>query len=334
MATATLSESEIKSRQRNSIRWIVVILSLIAFLLLAVEIGTRLFVPRISHIESRIEREHSELLRSPTSSRPLVAVLGNSLLDSALQFDNVSQSLADTAEVRRYVIERTTYRDWEFGLPRLFDEGMRPNAVVLMLSPEQLMADSVRGDFFASRMMRARDLPEVTGILHLHPTNASGMAFANISKFYGMRAEIRQVILGKLMPELPKLTGMLVPRPGPKLTSEQVRAGTRVRLRRLAELCRSHGVSFALALAPLGGKIENSMIVDAEARAAGIQVIRAFNPYELTSSDFTDGFHLSEASSERVFTPRFIAVMRTELPKLIASGPRAGTGHSHRRQFR
>lgn len=320
------SEEVIGARSVRKVPWPTILIAIIACTMLAVEAGSRLLVPRISRIEGRTWREHKQVIRPP-SGKPVFVVLGNSLLDAAVQFDSVREALGGVADVRRYVVEQTSYRDWQFGLRRLFSEGMRPSVVLLVLAPEQVISDAIRGDYSANKMMRTRDILEVARVLHMHPTEASTIMFANFSSFYGLREDIRKVLLGRLMPEIPRLTQMMVATRPVVYSEEQVRRGAAERLRALAETCSAHGAGFALVLPPKPKSVVNlSLALEQAARSAGISVLRPWTPGQFTSADFPDGYHLKPEAAP-VFTQEFIEALKAAYFPAGGS-PQGQTPHS------
>ena len=296
-----------------------ILLTVIAGILAVVEVSTHFLLPRVSRVESRVTREYEEAIRMSAGNRPSVLVAGNSLLLHAVQVDPMQRDLSNVADVRRFVVEDTTYRDWEYGLQRLFHYGMRPKVIVLMLSSAQFLMDSVRGDYFANRLMLLDSLPEVASTLRLHPTVAANMAFANVSYFYGLRSEIRKVILGRMIPQLPQLTATLIRFHPPSLTVQDVDSRAPSRLRTLANLCERHGTRFVLALPPSAGYSETTVALEEAAKNYGIPVLRAYSEREFTKKDFYDGFHMAEPISQRVFTPHFVEALRIQLPRLVGN---------------
>jgi hypothetical protein len=177
-----------------------------------------------------------------------------------------------------------------------------------MLTARRLVADRVRGDFFARKLMRTQDIGEVAQTLNLHPTQASNMLFANFSAFYGLRAELRKVVLGHMMPQLPVLTNRLVLEvPGP-LPAELVRSEGRRRLRELGEYYARRGTRFVLLAPPLVG---SAIPTDLQAAAAeaGVEFHAAFVPGQFSESYFSDGWHLNEAGAA-VYTPELARTLR------------------------
>ncbi len=108
-------------------------------------------------------------------------------------------------DARRYMVEQTVYYDWLYGLRRLYREGARPDIVVVMLGTGHWLSPTIRGDYSAQYLWSAADLPLVARDLGMHPTQATDLMFAGVSKFWGARAEMRNFVLGHLMPDLADL---------------------------------------------------------------------------------------------------------------------------------
>lgn len=275
----------------------------------------RLGVPRISRIEGRITRELAETrtLRPATPPARSVLVLGNSLLDAGIRFNRLHERLGPGVKAQRLVVEDTSYFDWYYGLRRLFDSGTRPDVIVLMLAPRQLLNSNVRGAFFAYHLMRLRDLPAVAHDTHLTNTQASGLAFGHFSAIYGLGPEVRKVVLSRLIPDLPALMTLLVHVRPPKVESGDVIALATERLRALREEVDAHGARLVLAIPAL--LVEDGIpaldLVRA-GRAAGVPVLLPIRPGDLPASSFGDGYHLNEAGAA-VFTNALATAIRDAL---------------------
>ena len=71
-----------------------------------------------------------------------------------------------------------------------FSRGTRPDAVILVLTPMQLVATRIRGNYFGYRMMRMTDLFSVASDLNLSNTETSNLASANLSAVFGLGGEV------------------------------------------------------------------------------------------------------------------------------------------------
>ena len=168
----------------------------------------RLAFDRASKIQRRMVDEY-RMARTigigPAGGRTHVLFVGNSLLDEDVRFDRLQDAVAPQWDARRFVVEQTFYYDWYYGLKRLFAEGARPDIVVLMLSTRQWVRTEMRGDYSAYYLLSTRDVADAARDLNLSATQTSSLAFANISKFWAARAEMRNFVIGHLMPDLGRL---------------------------------------------------------------------------------------------------------------------------------
>lgn len=244
----------------------------------------------------------------PPGSKPYVLFAGNSLLDAAVQFPRLQEATTAEMAARRFCVEQTGYFDWLFGLRRLLSEGARPKTVVLMLTETQLMGNGIRGDYFALRLMSLPDMGEVAGVLHLHPTQAASMFLANRSVFYGLRSEIRKVLLGRLMPNLPQLTAVLVSGRPEIISDDRFYAEAPGRLRALKATCERYGAQLVMLVPALPDKTESRL--PKVGRTLGIPVLRPYCTGQFGPRDFIDGFHMNQADSV-VYTTQLIAAMHS-----------------------
>ena len=86
-----------------------------------------------------------------------------------------------------YFVLGSNYYDWFFGLKRLFAEGMRPEYILLGLSPDQLATSDLRGDISARYMVQQSDLINVVRQTHMDATRASEFILAHYSEYYNTR---------------------------------------------------------------------------------------------------------------------------------------------------
>lgn len=280
---------------------------------LVLEATARFAVPRISRIEKRIAEEYRAALAPPQPGRRVVLVLGNSLLDAGVDFDRLRARLGPSFDTRRWVVEQTSYWDWRFGLRRMFAEGARPDVVVLLLERHQIVANEYRGDYFAHRMMLACDLPEVARSLHLHPTVAAGMLAARLSAFWGLRSELRKVLLGRLMPDLPVLMGRLLTTPGAQFSAAYLASAGRGRLASLRDTAAAGHARFVFVLMPgPGASLSQAAPLRAAAASDHVTMISPLYDGRLKAADFRDGFHLNEAGAAR-YTEALALELRTVL---------------------
>jgi len=70
------------------------------------------------------------------------------------------------------------------------------------LSARQWVRDEIRGDYSAQYLMSAGDTLAAARDLRLNATQTADLAVSSVSKFWGARAEMRNFVLGHLMPDL------------------------------------------------------------------------------------------------------------------------------------
>jgi hypothetical protein len=276
-----------------------------------IESGTAFEFARISRIEHRRETEYQRALdMHPAEHATSVLVAGNSLLLEGVDFPALQQQVGPEFTLRRFVVEGTFYLDWYYGLRRMFASGARPDAVVLVLNPTQLASSAIGGDYTTHFLVDKADLLQFASDAGADRNRISSMALANISFFYGARAEIRNWILGKVVPDLPSLTRTF--RPGPKPPSA---ADTREleiqRLQRLNQMCQEHGAELVFVVPPSNEDIGTSALVHS-ASTIGVRILVPIAPGVLAPSDYSDRFHLSPNGASK-FTPALAAGLRQVL---------------------
>src|SRR5438445_5635719 len=117
-----------------------------------------------------------------------------------------------------------------------------------MLSTRQWTRTDIRGDYSAYYLMSTRDVPAAAYDLGLGATQATNLLFANVSKFWGARAEMRNFILGRTMPDLGRLmdfSSQADPRP---LVDDEVERVVRGRLARLKAVTDADAIRLLVLL--------------------------------------------------------------------------------------
>lgn len=298
------------------LRPILVVLAICAAVFLAFEVFARAGVPRLSSFVGRNLQEMSEAEQLRFGKdRLTVLVAGNSVLLDAVDFPKLRNALADRWSSHRLVIEQTSYADWFFGLKRLYSSGARFDTVVMMLSPTNMLQNSVRGDYFARLMMRPQDFWQVGQMLGLHRTDAFNLLVANVSAFYGLKTELRKVLLLRILPDFPKFTSRIVRFERADLREENVRRLGGERLVELRNLVEENGGRFVFAIPPFPGRSNASAVLAQVGAEAGIPVIVSIPAGEFGRELFRDSFHLNQRGSA-IYTERFTPDLRRVLGDL------------------
>jgi hypothetical protein len=290
---------------------------------LSVEIVTRIGFDRVSKIQRRIANEYrlATMIGADGHARKHVLVIGNSLLAEDVQFDRVREALGPGCDTRRLVIEQTGYLDWYYGLRRLFRDGARPDVVVLMLTARQSVATSIRGDFSAQYLIDRTDLPAATRELSLNPTATTNLLFSSVSKFWATRAEIRNYVLGRIVPDLGDLMHFSSEVDPRQLVDDDVAEIMRVRLMRLRAITDSYGARLVVVLPPISNVRDGSSGFLRAGSAVGVATLRPVASGTMPPRLYQgDGFHLNPTGAVE-FTSRLIPALREELSRPDA--PRA-----------
>lgn len=297
-------------------------LALVVLLLMSAELFTRDIVLARSRILSRTVREREQA--SSLTARN-VLVVGNSLLKAGVDPDSFRQQMAPEWDGRRFVIESTNFADWYYGLKNLFEKGSRPASVAVMLDARQFVTWRVLGEPFGYFLMGLGDTAGVARETGLSPTETSNLLAGHLSAFYGVRADIRKVLLAKFFPGMETLAPYLTPPPPPPLTFEQVYQGSRAYLSRYRELADRHHVRVLVVvppmLVPAAAYVEH---LQRAGREVGVPVLVPLPSAELDASYFeSDRYHLNPKGGA-VFAPRFSAAWKSWLAAAAASQPNAG----------
>ncbi len=250
-----------------------------------------------------------------------VLVVGNSLLDEGVDFGRLRTELRDGVDVRRYMVEQTVYYDWLFGLRRLFHEGARPDAVVVMLGTGHWLSPNIRGDYSAQYMMSQGDLPSVARELDMHPTQATGLLFAGVSKFWGARSEMRTFVMRHLMPDLARFMNMSSAIDHRPMVDSAIEPVLVERVARMRDVARGFGSTLIVLVPPVLNPQDGSNGLVAAAQRSGVPVLRPVASGAFDAGLYRDGFHLNPSGAAR-FTERLIPALQRELgvaPRLNAA---------------
>ena len=222
-------------------------------------------------------------------------------------------------------VEQTCYFDWYYGLKGLLDAGARPDVVVVVLSPSQWTRPDSRGDYTAQYLVRTADLSDLARDLGLNSTQKSSLLLARISKFWGARAEMRNIVLGRLMPDLGRLmnfSSVIDPTP---IVDAKIEQRARGRIERLNMLVRAHSGRLVILVPPVLDANDGAPGLARAARASGVSVIRPVTSGTYGKELYRDtGFHLN-ANGSAVFTAQVLRALRNELQVTLATPGAAAT---------
>jgi hypothetical protein len=295
-------------------RYSLILITLCAIFCAGLEFGERYALPRIEAMDARITREYAgaEAIR-PVPGEPLpILIVGNSLLKKGINVSMLNEKLLPDYLVTRFVVEDTNYLDWYYGLHRLFLEGARPKAVILVMNARQLIAPDVHGDAFAQLLMDRRDVLAVKRTIATDNTVTSNLLFANLSRYYGLRSEVHKTFLLHMLPDFPDLAAKLRPPTPPLAPDDEIDRVATKRLKDISSLCSQYGTQFILVVPPSITARDGSNAIQMVGNRIGVQVFVPFQPQELPSNLYSDGFHLNYQGAV-VFT----RALGSSLPQLL-----------------
>jgi hypothetical protein len=297
-------------------RFTIALLCTVFALLALIEAVSVLGFDRTSQVQRRELSERRTLLgvRDPdVSDDPHVAVLGNSLMLEGVDVPQLRAKIGPTYIPVPYFVLATNYNDWFFGLKRLFAEGMRPRYVLLGLSPNQLAAPGIRGDYSARYLFQRSDLIEVVRETHMDATTASGFLLAHYSEYYSTREATRGFVMIRVLPSVGELFHNLAGAfRDPEINEAVLESLAAERLTALDRLCRANGSHFVLVVPPSYQK--GAQIIGRVGHERGVTVLVPVAENEFDASYYQgDGVHLNGKGSQ-VFTTRLAASLREQLP--------------------
>ncbi len=298
-------------------RALIALVAILAVLSIAFESATAVGFSRISRIARRIDTEYHEALRlrhSPVCAPASMLLAGNSLLLEAVDVPSFNQQVEGRFHASRFAVEQTQYLDWYFGLRRLFHSGSRPDIVVLTLNTHHLLASTTRGDYFAHFQMDARDIVGVAKAEKLDTTTASDYLFANWSVWLGGKAEIRKIVLMKLLPNINQFTDRLPGPTPPAPPPDAVQSQAEPRLKALREVCAAYDASLIFVIPPATDPADPSAAVEAAGKRAGVPVLVPYRGGEMPGALYRDGFHLSPEGA-KLFTARLASATVSVVPE-------------------
>jgi hypothetical protein len=286
----------------------------VALFLAAVEIGTRAIVQKASRIEYRVDAEYAVakgLRRTPDAKQLLV--VGNSLLLFDVQFDSLRRALSPQWASNRLVLEQTNFLDWYYGLRQLLAKGASPDAVALVLAPDQLVNSQIRGDYSVYRLMGTRDAFDAARELHVHPTIAARYLLSSVSAAYGLRSEYRKVLLGRLIPDMATLTPRIAHEDRAVMPDSEVYQRAFERLARLKALLDARNTKLVFVLPPVKSMDRWNQLVQRAGADADVPIVVPFDRTSFSDVDYqSDGYHMNEGGARR-YTSNLVSLLRSAL---------------------
>lgn len=275
----------------------------LAMVCVALELAGSFGFSRASRIQHRIDQEHASvaaLQAHDPAGRPTLLAIGNSLPVYALDVPLLRQRLQSRFAVSNYFIEQTAFTDWYYGVRRLLAEGSRPRVILLVLGTGTLADPGMREEFFARFMLRTADLPDLASRMQLHPTRASNLLFANLSGWFGAKADIRKFVLLHTLPPALGLVTLFAPNGSNHMDVSRLRPILEERLTRLRQSCEEYGVTLVVAVPPTGDAEEPSELDQEAGRAAHVPLLVPIPPPDVQPDYYEpDHYHLAPKGRSR-----------------------------------
>jgi len=311
------SDSDSSKRRLRPDRFTVVLLSTIFVILASIEVMSRERFDATSKVQRREASERKALLAvrdGGAITDPHIALVGNSLMLEGVDQPLLKAKLNPRYVAAPYFVLGTSYYDWFFGLKRLFAEGMRPEYVLLGLSPNQLASSDVRGDISARYMIQQADLLDIVRKTHMDATRGSEFILAHYSEFYSTREITRGFVMSRVLPSVGELLhGRYSNVRDPEIGASVLEPLAASRLAALNELCRANGAHLLFVVPPSYQKGAETIRVAGQER--GVTVLVPVRDGEFDDSDYqSDGVHMNEKGAQ-IFTTRLADSLNRDLPQ-------------------
>jgi hypothetical protein len=293
----------------NYRRAIAVLLLIVAAICGSLEALTRILLPRMSRLQAREIGERRAALSPARGPGKRLLIVGNSLLLEDVDFPALHAAMSPEWDAQRFSVDQTLALDWYYGLRRLFKQGARFDAVAITFTPQQLVAASVRGSYSAWRLFSPGDIVEVARDANLSPTQSGDLLLSSVSEFYGMRVELRKLLLGRFLPALPDLMRNFISYPAWEPNPEELFVEARKTLARFRELGDQNQAEILLIVPPIPAVRDGADSVLRAAESTGIRVIAPIRSGSLPLSVYRDGFHLNSEGAA-LFTPALAGQLR------------------------
>lgn len=299
-----------RSKPINPQRATVLLIVIAASLCGIAEVAARVSLSQFSQIHRRIldDQRKTNAVRPGAAGQPKTMLfIGNSLLLEGVNFPQLESGVLRDFQLTRFVVEQTAYYDWEFGIRRLLRNGVKPDYLVLCLSPGQFRADNIRGDFSARFLFDLEDIWPVSHKTKANLTTASSYYFAHFSTFFGARSELRNVFIGKAgLGKIQELWHELVTVPLVERTTDMTPV-YQFRLKNLSALCAARGVRFIFLIPPTAQPGDTDLV--RAGKQAQVTVLRPIPNYSLGSEYYRDGLHLNAQGAE-IYTSKIAEALR------------------------
>jgi lysophospholipase L1-like esterase len=296
--------SSISSSKHPAIYYSKVLLAICALLIVVFELSSDLLLKRYSETYTRVHPEYAAALKlrpakpgDPTS----VLMVGNSLLLYGVDVDRLRSLTSGRVHICPVFLEGTGYYDWLYALKHLFEQGSRPQVVVLGVGVNSFFSNSVRGDYAPLMLFGLRDSLRLASDLKMDHTAASNLLLAHSSYFWDTRSVFRTQILRHTVPHYRQLVLLLKPQPSiPPPAEFQGIANSR--LEELRSLCNAYGARLILLVPPTPSSASAVREMTLASEKAGVDSLVPIDPNALSTKYYlSDELHLN-SDGAAIFT--------------------------------
>jgi hypothetical protein len=307
-----LSTSNFEPRSSRSLQYVVAVLVALVVGQVALEVAANWVLRRYGKNEIRWaeERKAADALVHDGKG---VMLIGSSVL---LGVDE-AQLRAEMPDwtVRRMVMVGTAYKEWYYALRRLYKEGVKPDYVIVPPLPFQLSPDELfRGDYLPLHWMDRSDILDYSRRDKIGLTATSNLMFASYNRFFALRDDLRNALLGNLIPGHKVLTHGL-----PDKRTYKVGEVARIvgdHLIELQTLLAQHGAKLVILHYPAPNMEAGWTMVERVVGERNIPYVSAVDsiPYAL----FKDAYHLGPQGTQD-FTKALGPALNEALTRLRSS---------------
>lgn len=317
---SSTSNSEIRVRlPRIKASPAILLMASLAMLMGTFEVATRTVIERRSKVQRMVNKEYTEAIHirravGGNSSGPKqLLVVGNSLVDFGINFDQFKRGLPPEWQAHRFWIYNTGYSDWYFGLRRLFADGSRPDAVAIVFAGLNWYSNGIRGDYSSQYLFQTQDLLRISSEANLNRTETSSLLFARYSKFYALRSDIRKVLLNSILPDLPQMYTLFRPGSAPRFTEQQLIPLVTERIIAYRSIVETYGSKLILIVPPVphpGEEYQRAIRISAG--NAGVRVVMPMSCSDVPLTDFLDDIHLAPEGA-KLYTSQVVKALPAAL---------------------
>ncbi|PYT73039.1 MAG: hypothetical protein DMG39_07870 [Acidobacteria bacterium] len=315
--------SSISNSRHPAIRYGKILFAICTALAISFELLSDYLLKHHSETYARVSQQYADALRVRPAGpgEPMsVLMVGNSLLLDGIDVDRLQKLTSSQLSIHPIFLEATGYYDWLYALRRLFQQGSRPQVVVLGVGVNAFLSNGVRQDYAPLMFFDLKDAYDVASDLKFDRTATSNLLFEHSSVFWDTRSVIRMQILRHTVPPCRELFQLLQPQqaipPEPEFD-----ALANPRLQRLRQLCAAYGAKLIVLVPPTPASEDAVHHMTLASRRAGVETLVPVDPAVLSVHYYQpDNLHLNSEGAA-IFT----VALATYLPRQLLSRESIGS---------